>query len=547
MSRTPFLRSSFLAALAWLACAGVANCQTFSVLFDFGPENDPLNPSFEGIIAQGRDGLLYSTSPNVNSGANGTFFNITTAGLLTVPYYFIAGNVAESGATLGTDGNFYVTTEQSENDAGELYQITPSGVHIVHVFTGGSDGGGPKAPPVEGFDENYYGTTNSGGANGWGTVYKLTPAGKFTTIYSFVSFAEGADPWAPLVQGTDGNFYGVTFEGGSSGGGVFYKITRAGQFTALNDFSGIGGAVGPLVEGNDGNYYGTTSQGGSDALGTVFKVTPAGKLTVLHNFTGSPDGSTPNAGLVLANDGNFYGVTEFGGDSTNCQNGCGTIFKMTPSGTVSILYNFDLTTGYEPNATLTQHTNGLLYVDTTIGGMSTVCTQGCGVFFSLETNPPLKPFARLVLPAGIVGSTVEMLGQGFTGTSSVSFNGVNAKFSVVTDTYLTATLPSGAKTGSVKVTTPSGVLLSNRSFRVTPQIKSFTPPSGAVGTVVTITGAGLIQTSKVTFGGVAATTFTVNSDSQVAATVPTGALTGKIVITTPGGTASSASSFTVTP
>jgi uncharacterized repeat protein (TIGR03803 family) len=298
------------------------------------------------------------------------------------------------------------------------------------------------------------------------------------------------------------------------------------------------------VEGNDGNYYGTTSEGGSSIYGTVFKITPSGKLTILHSFTGSPDGAVPNAGLVLANDGNFYGVTQEGGNSTNCQSGCGTIFKMTPSGTLTILYNFDLITGYMPEVTLIQHTNGILYGDTVIGGTSTECGQGCGVFFSM--NVGLKPLAHLVLTAGKVGSQVEILGQGFTGTSAVSFNGIAAEFSVASDTYLTATVPSGAKTGSVTITTPGGALTSNRPFRITPQIKNFSPTSGPIGTIVTIHGSGLIQTSKVTFNGVAATSFTVNSDSKVTATVPTGATTGKISVNTPGGTATSTASFTVT-
>jgi uncharacterized repeat protein (TIGR03803 family) len=546
MVRTRICQPSLFAAAIVLVLAGAANAQTFSVLYNFGSTGTPMDPSYEGIIAQGQDGDLYSTSPSVSvSEANGAFFEITTAGALTVLYDFVGGNMPESGVTLGTDGNLYATTVQSLSDSGELYRLTSNGSPtVLHAFTGGQDGGAPIAPPVEGYDHSYYGTTTIGGASGFGTVYKLTPSGTFTTIYSIADFAHGRDPWAPLVLGTDGNFYGTTFEGGSSGAGVFFKITTSGKYTVLYNFSGLGGPIGALVEGNDGNYYGTTSQGGSASMGTVFKITPSGKITVLHNFIGSPDGSVPNAGLVLANDGNFYGVTSEGGSSTNCQGGCGTIFRVTPAGALTILYNFDLTTGYLPNVTLTQHTNGILYGDTDIGGTSTECSQGCGVFFSEDVG--LKPFARLVLPAGKVGSQVQILGQGFTGTTGVSFNGTAAIFSVVSDTYLTAIVPSGAKSGSVKVTTPDGVLTSNRSFRVTPQIFSFTPPSGPVGTVVTIKGAGLIQASKVTFGGVAATTFTVHSDSQITATVPTGAKTGRIDVATPGGTAASATSFTVT-
>ena len=534
-----------LVAVAIAIGAAGARAQTFSVLYNFGATGDPLNPSYEGIIAQGRDANLYSTSPNANSSANGTVFAITPSGTLTVLYGFIDGNLPKSGLTLGTDGNFYGTTFQATSDSGEVFKVTPSGsLTVLHTFTNGNDGGAPVAPPIEGTDGNFYGTTTTGGANGWGTVYKITSSGTLATIYSFVDWAHGVDQWAPLVQGTDGDFYGVTYEGGSSGGGVAYKITASGKFTLLSNLSGIGGTVGPLVQGSDGNFYGTTFQGGANSFGTVFKMTPSGKLTVLHNFSGT-DGSGPYAGLTLANDGNFYGVTYEGGNSTNCQSGCGTIFQISPKGKLTVLYNFDMTTGMYPYVTLIQHTDGVLYGDTAEGGTNQKeCTQGCGVFFSL--NMGLKPFVSMVLASGKVGSNVEILGQGLTGTKSVSFNGTAASFKVVSDTYLTATVPNGATTGSVQVTTPGATLTSNKVFRVTPQIKNFTPTSGPVGTQVTITGVSLTQTSKVTFGGVAATQFTVNSDTQVTAYVPTGAKTGHIAITTPGGVVVSKGVFTVT-
>jgi hypothetical protein len=148
--------------------------------------------------------------------------------------------------------------------------------------------------------------------------------------------------------------------------------------------------------------------------------------------------------------------------------------------------------------------------------------------------------------SGKVGSSVGILGQGFTGTTAVSFNGVNAiTFSIKSDTYLTATVPSGGKTGTITVVRPSGSLNSVQQFKVTPAISSISPTSGSVGTSVILTGKSLTQATKVTFGGVVAT-FTVNSDTQITATVPTGAKTGKIQVTTPGGTATSATNFTVT-
>src|SRR5439155_24542570 len=176
-----------------------------------------------------------------------------------------------------------------------------------------------------------------------------------------------------------------------------------------------------------------------------------------------------------------------------------------------------------------QHTNGTLYGDSENGGI------GGGTFFSINVALPPLAFVSLLPYAGKVGATIEFLGQGFTSTSAVSFNGTAATRTVVSGTYLTATVPGGAGTGLVTVTTSSGTLKSNKIFRVIPQITGFSPTSGPVGTPVTITGVSLKQTTKVTFGGVKATSFTVNSDTKVTATVPTGAVTGKIAITTPGG------------
>jgi uncharacterized repeat protein (TIGR03803 family) len=305
---------------------------------------------------------------------------------------------------------------------------------------------------------------------------------------------------------------------------------------------------GPLVQGSDGNFYGTAVAGGTANSGVVFKMTPTGRLTVVHNMNGTTDGASPFAGLVQATDGSLYGASTQGGAvSANCPGGCGTLFKITSAGKFTVLYNFDYSTGDYAYSTLTQHTNGILYGATQLGGTAGGnCAGNCGVFYSL--NIGAAPFVTFVgPPVAKVGKTVEILGQGFTGTTAVSFGAATASFRVVSDTFLTATVPNGATTTAVTVTTPSGTLTSNKTFRVTPQILSFAPPSGPVGTPVTITGASLTQTSKVTFGGVTATSYTVNSDTQVTATVPNGAKTGKIGIATAGGTAVSSSNFTVTP
>jgi uncharacterized repeat protein (TIGR03803 family) len=539
-----------LAVLVLTIVAGTVpvHAQTFSVLYNFGTNaGDPASPEYSGLVAQGRDGNLYSTTVNGGTNGSGTVFKITPTGTLSVLYSFgsdAVGTPPRSGLTLGADGNFYGTIWQAGvGGFGTAFKITPSGsLTVLHSFTGAGDGAYPYAPPIQGTDGNFYGTTSAGGT-GYGIVYKLTPSGTFTKLYSF-DFTHGSAPYAPLVQGTDGNFYGTTSGGGSASDGTVFKLTTAGKLTVLYNFDTTHGAnpYGPLVQGSDGSFYGTTANGGSGAFGVVFKITSLGKLTVLHDFNGT-DGQNPDAGLVQATDGNFYGVASAGGTLSY-----GTIYKITSAGTFSVLYDFDNTSGATPEVTLFQHTNGILYGDAYRGGTGNVppCSSFyCGTFYTL--NIGAQPFVSLVSTSGKVGTTVEILGQGFTGTTAVSFNGTAASFTVVSSTYLTAVVPSGAKTGSVTVVTPGGTLTSNKKFLVTPQLTSFSPTSGPVTTSVTITGVSLTQTTAVTFGGVKATSFTVNSDTQVTATVPSGAKTGKIGITTAGGTASSSGTFTVTP
>src|SRR5579864_2544560 len=562
MTNADVLRRLLVPALLVLIAVAGLQAQTFSVLYNFGSNTgDPSKPAYSGIIAQGRDGNLYSTAPAEGT-CCGAVFQITPAGNLKNIHNFTGssndGAFPQGGVTLGSDGNLYGTTyEGGSVTAGAVFKVTTGGTYTtLYSFTGGKDGAYPYAPPVEGNDGNFYGTTTAGGnttkcGGGCGTIYKITPAGALTTLYEF-DITHGYAPYGPLVLGTDGNFYGTTPYGTTANAGVVFKITPAGKFTLLFSFDSTHGETpfAGLVQGADGNFYGTTIYGGSAGGGVVFKITPSGKLTVLHNINGTTDGARPYGGLVLASDGNFYGANSNGGTvNSNCSNGCGTVFKITPKGAYSVLYKFDYTTGATPYVTPFEHTSGLVYGDSQVGGSGNVnpCSTGnCGVFYSWKSGS-LPAFVSLLPYSGKVGKVIEFLGQGFvSGKTTVSFNGTASKAAVVSGTYLTAAVPNGATTGSVTVTTSGVKLTSNRTFRVTPQIKSFNPTSGAVGTVVTIAGVSLIQTKKVTFGGVAATSFTVTSDMQVKATVPTGAKTGKIVITTPGGTATGPGVFTVT-
>jgi uncharacterized repeat protein (TIGR03803 family) len=308
------------------------------------------------------------------------------------------GALPHAGLVQGADGNLYGTT--SEGTAyGTIFKITPQGAFTtLHTF-GGADGADAMAELLQGADGNLYGTTFNGGANddpscvfggfvGCGTVFKVTPGGSLSTLYNFCSQPycfDGAEPRAALVQGTDGNLYGTS---GGQGGGTFFKITPVGTLTTLYYFCSLENCADgeyslTLVQGADGNFYGTTYAGGTSnncnsdyypGCGTVFKITPRGTLTTLHSFDNA-GGCFPEAGLVQGTDGNFYGTTSQGGVGGYCGNlpvGSGTIFKITPDGTLTTLHFFcsldNCADGRAPYGELVQAIDGNFYGTTNGGG-----------------------------------------------------------------------------------------------------------------------------------------------------------------------------------
>jgi uncharacterized repeat protein (TIGR03803 family) len=531
--------------------------QPFTSLFSF----DGTDGSWPRALMQASDGSLYGITEQggANSSSNcpfgcGTVFRITTAGTLATLYSFCAqtnctdGSWPEGGLVQATDGSLYgITSDGGVYGYGTVFKITTAGtLTTLHSFDT-ADGSYPQAALMQATDGNLYGVTGRGGAYGWGTVFKITPAGILTTLYSFcaqTNCTDGGSPGLGLTQANDGNFYGTTGYGGAYGYGTVFRITPGGALATLYSFCAETGcpdgrSANGVMQATDGNFYGTTWEGGLITsscplgCGTIFKMTPAGVLTTLHGFSGT-DGSLPSAGLVQATDGNFYGTVGYGGAY-----GWGTVFKITAAGMLTTLHSF--TSGLDgsyPFTGLVQVTDGNLYGTTAQGG------GYYGTVFKLTLG--MGPFVKAQPTSGMVGAAVIIVGTNLTGATSVRFNGTAATFTVVSGSEITTTVPAGATSGSVAVLTPSGALKSNVIFRVTPQIKTFSPTSGPVGTAVTITGVSLTQTKLVAFGGVLATQFSVNSDTQVTATVPAGAKSGKIGIATPGGTAVSATSFTVT-
>jgi uncharacterized repeat protein (TIGR03803 family) len=389
---------------------------------------------------------------------------------------------------LGANGNFYGTTFGGGADGGgNVFEITPSGkMTTIYNFCSQnncSDGSTPRAALVQGADGDFYGTTYQGGAagGGFGTVFKMTPSGKLTTLYTFCAqfypseCRDGADPLGALVQATNGDFYGTTYGGGAYGQGTVFKITPRGKLTTLYSFcsqSGCPDGQGPfagLVQGTSGDFYGTTTSdfGAGPNRGTVFKITSSGKLTTLYSFcsqSGCSDGYAAEGGLVLATDGDFYGTTADGGysNATDCSLGCGTVFKITAGGKLTTLRRFNGTNGANPIAGLFQATDGDFYGTTSAYGINSVA----GTVFRLSVG--LSPFVETIPTSGKVDSPVTILGTNLSGTTSITFNGISATFVPLSDSELTTTVPAGATSGTVQVVTPGGTLSSNVPFRVLP-------------------------------------------------------------------------------
>jgi uncharacterized repeat protein (TIGR03803 family) len=464
----------------FLLCLAIrANAQTFTKLIDFDG-TDGAGPM--GSLVQGPNGSLYGTTSFGGSGDGGTVFRLRANGDMSVLYSFCVesctdGEDPETGMVLAADSNFYGSTAAAgPNNGGTIFRASPQGlVSNLYAFCAQpncSDGATPVRPLIQAVDGDLYGTTEGGGditcnaPYGCGTVFKLTTAGVLTTLHVFEG-SDGQMPLGGLVQATDGNFYGTTNQGGVDGYGTIFKITRTGSLTTLFSFTlgFIGNGVLPfagLLQAIDGNLYGTAAAGGTGG-GTVFKITLTGKFTVLYSFCAQPnctDGSSPGE-LVQATDGNLYGVTYAGGTDVNdCYgSGCGTIFSITPRGGFTTLHSFYPPDGTQPEAAMIQDTTGLFF-----GGADGGGSNGHGTIYSL--NMGLAPFVTFVRAAGKVGQTGGILGQGFTGATAVSLNGVPANFTVVSDTYIKATVPAGATTGYVTVTTPTGVLTSNVPFHV---------------------------------------------------------------------------------
>jgi uncharacterized repeat protein (TIGR03803 family) len=414
------------ACTVFVLCATMAialPAQTFTTLHSFDGK-DGANPG--ALLVQGADGNLYGTASagGANGTNDGTVFKITESGKLTTLYSFCAQTLCTDGANpraglvQAGNGDFYGTTYfggASGLSGGTVFKITTSGkLTTLYSFCaqiGCADGADPSAGLVQAGNGDFYGTTFFGGHD-YGTVFKITAAGMFTTLYSFCAQSACPDGNGPsgLLRGSDGNFYGTTINGGahnpdcglSYGCGTVFQITPSGTLTTLHSFCAQKGCadggepLAGLVQAADGDFYGTTDRGGDNGNGTVFKIAPGGALTSLYSFCSqSPcrDGAKPSAGLVQATNGGLYGTTTEGGALAGPHSyGFGTVFQITPSGTLTTLYNFcsqsECRDGGGPAAGLMQATNGDLYGTAEFGGANSACQAGCGTVFRLSRGTP---------------------------------------------------------------------------------------------------------------------------------------------------------------
>ena len=426
-------------------------------------------------------------------------------------------NYPQGGGALvqATNGELYGTTYGGGACGyGTAFKITRGGDLItLHHFcrqAGCPDGSFPYFGLALATDSNLYGITDEGGAHGHGTIFQMTPSGKLVTFYSFCAqnqCRDGSDPYAGLVLGADGNLYGTTRTGGTHGSGTIFRITLKGQLTTLYSFTGGSDGANPqatLVRANDGNFYGTT-YGGASNNGTVFKITPSGTLTTLHSFNGR-DGGASQAGLIQAADGNLYGTSKFGGAPQE-----GTVFKITTGGNLTTVYEFTGSEGSSPNSALIQAADGNLYGTTEGGGSA----GHNGTIFNITLS----------------GEYFEL----YEFPSSVYGNNLYAGLVQATDGGLYGPTQLGGAAGDGMI------------FRLCTSLCPFVEPlptSAPAGTVISISGTHLAGAASVTFNGTPAA-FRVVGESEIRAVVPTRATTGTVEVTLPSGILSRNVPFTV--
>jgi uncharacterized repeat protein (TIGR03803 family) len=539
-------------ALFLTLAAAPLHAQSFTDLYNFNCASGGCEPYDLGQLVQWTDGNLYGTTVSGGASGDGSIFMVTPNGTYTdlLDFDGTNGSGPNGSLALASDGNFYGTAVAGGSHGyGTLFRFTPpSTLTVLHNFSNGADGARPMVPPVQAADGNLYGVTFAN------TTYRLTlPAGKFQPLPN----PTPAETTGPLILASDGNLYGTSQDGGTDNSGTVYRMTTAGAIDIIYNFTFDGATgsnpAGPLTQAPDGFLYGTTLYGGANDSGGVFQMSLSGSTSELHSFDQpvscsagycNNDGGFPYAGVLAAADGNLYGVTEdFGANDK------GTIFEVSTSGSFTKLFDFTgsagVAEGWLPLNTLMQHTNGCIYGVASEGGFAaggdffSVCPSSVIQIVRVEGPVWVRPIDKVTLLANNLGEAV-----------SVAFAGQPATFQPGSDTYLTAQVPAAAVDGPITImlTNPAGgeqQIQTLESVHILPMITNLDPSSGAPGTEVGIVGGGFNGATKVTFGGVKATTFRVVTPTLIQAWVPARAKTGRVAVTTPNGHAASQQTFTV--
>ena len=370
-----------LFAGAVLAMAVPAQAAKFHVLYQFQGGTDASGP-IGGLTKDGK--LLYGTTYFGGTNNLGTVYALAKDGTESVLHSFGSGSDGadpEAGLVADAKGNLYGTTYYGgTEDRGTVFKITPKGHETVLYsfcpdYPHCTDGFNVGSSLILDSKGNLYGTTYAGGADSVGTVFEVTPGGTETVLYSFKGGDDGADPSAGLVADTSGNFYGTTYDGGASNLGTVFELAANGTESVLYSFKGGSDGENPvasLILDSQGNLYSTTYSGGSSDNGTVFKLAPDGTETVLHTFAGGSDGTSPDSSVAMDKKGNLYSSTLYGGNMAGCGgNGCGTIFRLAPDGTKTILHAFAGGDGAQPSGGLLAGKDGEFFGTTYNGGGST--------------------------------------------------------------------------------------------------------------------------------------------------------------------------------
>jgi uncharacterized protein (TIGR03437 family) len=412
---------------------------------------------------------------------------------LTTLHNFVKtdGSSPVGGVIFASDGNLYGATNQGGSSSdGTVFRVSTAGAFAsLYSFTGGTtDGSSPVGKLVQASDGNLYGVTNTGGANGCGTIYQITTSGSYTSVHSFSCSSDGGYPHDGMIQATDGNLYGTTSTGGPSGYGTAYRFDLDGTFTVLHAFGGADGHTpyAALIQATDGMFYGTTEQGGSAGLGTVYRLAMNGALTTLYSFTGT-DGKNPYGALVQGSDGNFYGTTYYGGNAIY-----GALFVITPEGQFTRLHSFTGGDGQNPAAGLIEDPSGTFIGTTFTGG-----PNNDGVVFSLAYSSPLAP-APVINSNGVVpvdstiptiqsGEWISIYGSNLAaksatwnndfptslGGTTVTIGGDPAYLWYVNSGQINLQVPDGLPAGSTSVVVTTGSGSTSSAVTLAPQAPSF--------------------------------------------------------------------------